>query len=65
MITSTNSGLKIKDGYFLALIDKNGNVVRQGIDVNKEIFDALSAQVVKSVCSRFTAINEADFKKSA
>ncbi|MEP1445555.1 MAG: hypothetical protein ABJK37_05475 [Paraglaciecola sp.] len=65
MISATNTGLKVENGYSLALVDKNGNVIRQGSNVNKEIFDALSAQVVKRVCSRFTAINEADFKKSA
>lgn len=65
MISATNTGLKVEKGYSLALVDKNGNVVRQGNDVNKEVFDALSTQVVKTICSRFTAINEADFKKSA
>lgn len=65
MISATNTGLKLENGYSLALVDKNGNVVRQGNDVNKEVFDAMSAQVVKSICSRFTAINEADFKKTA
>ena len=65
MISATNTGLKLENGYSLALVDKNGNIVRKGDNVSKEIFDAMSVQVVKSICSRFTAINEADFKKSA
>ena len=65
MVSANNTCLKIENGYSLALIDKNGKIICQGSKVNKEIFNAISAQVVKSICSQFTAINEAEFKKTA
>lgn len=65
MISATNNSLCLEKGYSLAIVDHNGKVIRQGDNLNKDIFDALSAQVVKSICSRFTAINEADFKRVA
>lgn len=65
MILATNNGLVLESGFTLAIVDANGKIVTQGDIVKQSIFDALSAQVIRSICSQFTALNESDFKKSA
>ncbi len=65
MILATNNGLVLENGCSLAIVDANGKIVTQGDDIQQKIFEALSVQVVRSICSQFTALNESDFKKSA
>ncbi len=65
LIKASNSELLLAPGYSLAIIDENGKIVRQGPGVRTEVFDAMSAQVIKRFCEKFRGFTEADFKKSA
>jgi hypothetical protein len=65
MVSASNTTLSIENGMKLAIVDDKGNIVRQGEDVSKEIFDAMTEQVVRNFCSKFSGFTEADFKESA
>ncbi|ALS97787.1 hypothetical protein [Lacimicrobium alkaliphilum] len=62
LIKASNSGLLVAQGYELAVIDKRGKIVKKGISIGNQIFEELSAQVIKSFCARFKGFTDADFK---
>lgn len=63
-IYASNDKLLIKPGYRLAIIDNEGKVILQDESVKKEVFQAMTEQVIKSFCRKFKSFTEADFKKS-
>jgi hypothetical protein len=63
VIKATNNELIITNGYSLALIDIDGNILEKGASVGTEIFEAMATQITKSFCNRFKGFTEADFKK--
>ncbi len=65
MISSSNTGLILKPGFELALVDTKGNIIKQGQIVSNEVFDAMTKHVVDSFCSRFSGFTSSDFKQSA
>lgn len=65
LIKSSSNELIVAKGFYLAIVDEQGLIIRKGDSISNEVFNAVSAQVVKSLCSRFTGLNENDFKKTA
>ena len=62
LINASNDGLIIAEGYNLAVVDENGAIIQKGVCINKEIFEKLSKEVVKSFCTRFKGFKDSDFK---
>jgi hypothetical protein len=63
LIIASNTELKLSNGFKLAVIKDDGQIVKRGHCVSKAIFEAMSTQVIESFCSRFSAFTEADFKE--
>jgi hypothetical protein len=61
LISAENDRLCVMNGYKIAIIDENGNVVKQGVSVEKDVFDAMTAQVIETFCKRFKGFTENDF----
>lgn len=64
LIKASNDRFVLSDGYCLALINEDGEIVEQGDNITQEVFDVVSVQLVKSFCNRFRGFTEADFKKT-
>ena len=62
LITATSNSLVLANGFTLAILDKNGKVIKEGSDVSLNVFEAMSDTVVRHFCKNFTGFAEADFK---
>ncbi|QSX35128.1 hypothetical protein JYB87_07920 [Shewanella avicenniae] len=62
LLRSSNTGIEITQGFQLAIIDENNNIVVQGETVNESVFTAMSKKVVDDFCSNFKQIKKEDFK---
>ncbi|WP_165726284.1 hypothetical protein [Pseudoalteromonas sp. SA25] len=60
-VSSSNDGLVMKEGYKLAIVDEQGNILHMGDSVLDEVFNAMKAQVVKQVFSASRPLNDGDF----
>lgn len=61
-ISANNDSLVLSNGFTLAILDRNGKVIRQGSDVTSHVFEAMTNIVVRRFCENFTGFAEADFK---
>lgn len=62
-ISASNTELKVRSGFSLAIIDNDGEIIKRGNCVSNEVFEAVATQVVESFCKKFKAFTETDFKK--
>lgn len=61
LISSSNDELVMKDGYSLAVVDEQGNLIQMGDCVLVEVFKAMKTQVVKQVFSASRPLNDEYF----
>lgn len=61
LISSSNDELVMKEGYSLAVVDEQGNLIQIGDCVLVEVFNAMKTQVVKQVFSASRPMNDEDF----
>jgi hypothetical protein len=60
MITSTNMGLVLPEGVSLALVDANGKILKQGKEVESEVFEAMKSEAVRFVTDGFKPLTKHD-----
>lgn len=62
-ISASDLSIKISNGYSLAIIDSNRNVLQQGATVEAEIFDVIGKEVVRVLCKKFKGFQHSDFEQ--
>lgn len=60
MITSTNTKLVLPEGVSLALVDANGKILKQGKEVESEVFEAVVDEAVRCVMGRGQKLSKHD-----
>ena len=61
VITAENNALVLPQGTILALVNGNGEIVKQGSTLEIEVFDAMKEQVVLQVFSSAKPLDSKDF----